>query len=61
MVGIGIAIDRVLVPRLDGTWWTPPVEPTTDVRELRPVAQASAVMGLLGALVLLLTAAAQGG
>lgn len=59
MVALGVAMDRVLVPRVDGTWWTPAVEPTTDVRDLRPIAQASAVMGVLGALVLLLTAVAQ--
>ncbi len=59
MVALGVAMDRVLVPRIDGTWWTPAVEPTTDLRDLRPITQASAVMGLLGAVVLLLTAAAQ--
>lgn len=59
MVALGVVMDRVLVPRLDGTWWTPAVEPSTDVRDLRPVAQASAAMSLLGAVVLLLTAAAQ--
>ena len=59
MVALGVAMDRVLVPRVDGTWWTPAVEPTTNVRDLRPIAQASAVMGVLGALVLLLTAVAQ--
>lgn len=59
MVIFGVVIDRVLVPRVEGTWWTPAVEPTTDVRDLRPITQASAVMGVLGALVLLLTAAAQ--
>ena len=59
MVALGVAMDRVLIPRVDGTWWTPAVEPTTDVRDLRPIAQASAAMGVLGALVLLLTAAAQ--
>ncbi|MDP2349885.1 MAG: CopD family protein [Chloroflexota bacterium] len=59
MVALGIVMDRVLVPRLDGTWWTSAVEPATDVRDLRPMAQASAVMGVLGALVLLLTAVAQ--
>jgi len=59
MVVLGVVMDRVLVPRLDGTWWTPAVEPSTDVRDLRPIAQASAAMSLLGAVVLLLTAAAQ--
>jgi uncharacterized membrane protein len=59
MVVLGVVIDRVLVPRVDGTWWTPPVVSSTDVRDLRPIAQASAVMGILGATALLLTAAAQ--
>jgi uncharacterized membrane protein len=59
MVALGVVMDRVLVPRVDGTWWTPAVEPTTDVRDLRPIAQALATMGVLGAVVLLLTAAAQ--
>jgi uncharacterized membrane protein len=59
MVALGVVMDRVLVPRVDGTWWTPAVEPSTDVRELRSIVQASALMGVLGAVVLLLTAAAQ--
>ncbi len=59
MVVLGVVMHRVLVPRLDGTWWTPAVEPSTDVRDLRPMAQASAAMSLLGAVALLLTAAAQ--
>ncbi len=59
MVALGVVMDRVLVPRVDGTWWTPAVVSSTDVRDLRPIARASAVMGLLGAVVLLLTAAAQ--
>ena len=59
MVILGIVIDRVLVPRADGTWWTPAVVPSTDVRDLRPIVLASAAMSALGAAVLLLTAAAQ--
>jgi uncharacterized membrane protein len=61
MVILGVVIDRVLVPRVDGTWWTPAVVPATDARDLRPIVQASAVMSVLGAVVLLLTAAAQVG
>jgi uncharacterized membrane protein len=60
MVALGVVLDRVLVPRLDGTWWTPPVEASTDPGELRPVVLASAGISLLGAAVLLLTAIAQG-
>ena len=60
IVALGVAMDRVLVPRLDGTWWTPPVEASTDPRDLRPVAQTSALVALLGAVVLLLTAIARG-
>lgn len=59
MIALGVVIDRVIVPRVDGTWWTPAVEPSTDARDLRTVTQASWVMGLLGTVVLLLTAAAQ--
>ena len=59
MVALGVVVDRVLVPRVAGTWWTPAVVPSTDVRDLRPIVQASAVMSVLGAVVLLLTAAAQ--
>jgi uncharacterized membrane protein len=59
MVALGVVLDRVLVARVDGTWWTPPAEPSREVRDLRPVAQASWAMVLLGAVVLLLTAAAQ--
>jgi len=59
MVVLGLVMDRVLVPRADGTWWTPAVVPSTDVRDLRPIVLASATMGMLGAVVLLLTAAAQ--
>ncbi len=59
MVVLGAVIDRVLVPRVDGTWWTPAVVPSTDPRDLRPIVRASAAMVLLGAAVLLLTAAAQ--
>jgi uncharacterized membrane protein len=59
MVVLGVVMDRVLVPRADGTWWTPAVVPTTDVRDLRPIVLASAAMCLLGAAVLLLTAVAQ--
>ena len=61
MVVLGVVVDRVLVPRMAGTWWTPAVVPSTDVRDLRPIVQASAVMCVLGLVVLLLTAAAQGG
>ena len=61
MVILGVVLDRVLVPRLAGTWWTPAVVPSTDPRDLRPIAQTSAVLGILGAVVLLLTAAAQAG
>jgi uncharacterized membrane protein len=61
MVVLGVVVDRVLVPRVAGTWWTPAVVASTDVRDLRPIAQASAVLGLLGLAVLLLTAAAQVG
>jgi len=35
--------------------------PSTDVRDLRPIVAASAAMSVLGLVVLLLTAAAQGG
>lgn len=59
MVILGIVLDRVLVPRVAGTWWTPAIEPSTDARDLRSIVQASAVMSLLGAVVLLLTAATQ--
>lgn len=59
MVVLGVVVDRVLIPRVAGTWWTPAVVPSTDVRDLRPIVQASAVMSVLGAVVLLLTAAAQ--
>ena len=59
MVALGLVVDRVLVPRVAGTWWTPAVVPSTDARDLRPIARASGVMGVLGAVVLLLTAAAQ--
>jgi uncharacterized membrane protein len=59
MIALGVVVDRVLVPRVAGTWWTPAVVPSTDVRDLRPIVQASAVMCVLGAVVLLLTAAAQ--
>jgi len=59
MIALGVVVDRVLVPRVAGTWWTPAVVPSTDVRDLRPIVQASAVMSVLGAVVLLLTAAAQ--
>lgn len=61
MVALGVVVDRVLVARVEGTWWTPPVVPSTEVRDLRPIAQASAVISVLGAVVLLLTAAAQAG
>ncbi len=61
MVVLGVVVDRVLVPRIAGTWWTPAVVPSTDVRDLRPIVQASAGMCGLGLAVLLLTAAAQGG
>jgi uncharacterized membrane protein len=61
MVILGVVVDRVLVPRVAGTWWTPAVVPSTDARDLRPIAQASAAMCGLGAVVLLLTAAAQVG
>jgi uncharacterized membrane protein len=61
MVVLGVVVDRVLIPRVAGTWWTPAVVPSTDVRDLRPIVQASAVMSVLGAVVLLLTAAAQVG
>ena len=60
MVVLGLVMDRVLVPRADGTWWTPPVVPSTDVRDLRPIALACATTGMLGALVLVPTAVAQG-
>ena len=59
MVMLGVVMDRVLVTRLDGTWWTPAVVPSTDPRDLRPIVRASATMVLLGAAVLLLTAVAQ--
>ena len=59
MIALGVVVDRVLVPRVAGTWWTPAVVPSTDVRDLRPIVQASAAMSVLGAVVLLLTAAAQ--
>jgi hypothetical protein len=61
MVVLGVVVDRVLIPRVAGTWWTPAVVPSTDVGDLRPIVQASAVMSVLGAVVLLLTAAAQVG
>jgi hypothetical protein len=61
MVALGVALDRVLVPRVAGTWWTPAVVPATDPRDLRPIAQACAAMSALGIVVLLLTAAAQAG
>lgn len=61
MVILGVVVDRVFVPRVAGTWWTPAVVPSTDARDLRPIVQASAVMSVLGAVVLLLTAVAQGG
>ena len=61
MVVLGVVVDRVLVPRVAGTWWTPAVVPSTDTRDLRPIAQASAAMSVLGLVVLLLTAAAQAG
>ena len=59
MIALGVVVDRVLVPRVAGTWWTPAVVPSTDVRDLRPIVQASALMSVLGAVVLVLTAAAQ--
>jgi uncharacterized membrane protein len=59
MIVLGVVLDRVLVPRVDGTWWTPAVVPSTDARDLRPIIRACAAMGVLGAAVLLLTAAAQ--
>jgi uncharacterized membrane protein len=61
MVILGVVVDRVLVPRLAGTWWTPAVVPSTDTRDLRPIVQASAAMSVLGIVVLLLTAVAQAG
>jgi uncharacterized membrane protein len=61
MIVLGVVVDRVLVPRVAGTWWTPAVVPSTDVRDLRPIVQACAAMSVLGAAVLLFTALAQAG